>query len=91
MKIAAVVVCYNDDYKINEWKDNYNQYMEAIYRLIIVDNGSNSSFVKKVKGEFKQATIIERKINGGLTAAYNDGIRCALNDQLVDAIMLIES
>lgn len=89
MKIAAIVVCYNDDYKIDEWKENYDFYKESIYRLIIVDNGSDSKFLSKVKEYFPDATIIERKTNGGSTAAYNDGIRCALSDSMVEQIMLI--
>ena len=39
MNVAALVVCFNDGYKINEWENNYNFYKESLYRLIIIDNG----------------------------------------------------
>jgi len=89
MKIAAIVICYNDDYKFEEWKENYAFYKDAIYQLIIVYNGSKESFLCKVRNAFPEAVIIERKVNGGLTAAYNDGIKLALSDEKVDSIMLI--
>jgi GT2 family glycosyltransferase len=56
---------------------------------IIVDNGSLPDYLQKVKTYFKESFIIERTINGGCTGAYNDGIRKALKDKNVDAIMLI--
>lgn len=89
MRIAAIVVCYNDDYKLKEWIDNYSYYSSSIYKLIIVDNGSEKSFIEKVKGSFSDATIILREKNGGTTGAYNDGIKEALSDKSVEAIMLI--
>ena len=89
MKIAAIVICFNDDYKFEEWKENYAFYKDAIYQLIIVDNGSRESFLCKVRNAFPEAAIIERGVNGGLTAAYNDGIKLALSDEKVDSIMLI--
>lgn len=87
--IIAITICYNDDYKFNEWVSHYEAYKNSIYKLIIVDNGSKKEFLDKVKKNFSEAIIIERKVNGGCTAAYNDGIRCALDDPCMDAIMLI--
>lgn len=89
MKIAAIMVCFNDDYKLKEWISHYNGYKKDIYKLIIVDNGSRKQFIHKVKEAFSNATIIERNHNGGSTAAYNDGIRIALEDDNVDSILLI--
>ena len=89
MKIAAIVICYNDDYKLNEWIDNYQYYRDSIYKLIIVDNGSRQEFIDLVKESFKDATLILHGKNKGLTVAYNEGIKRALADEEVDAIMLI--
>lgn len=89
MNIAAVIVCYNDDYKLNEWEEHYNIMKEAIYRSIIVDNGSDAEFIQEVKRRFHDATVMELGKNLGCTGAYNAGIRMALLDENVDAIMLI--
>ncbi len=89
MKIAAITITYNDDYKYNEWLSYYNEYRNFIYKHIIVDNGSSIGYINKVKKDFTKSIIIEREINGGTTSAYNDGIRLALLDKNVDSIMLI--
>lgn len=89
MKIAAIIICYNDDYKLNEWIDNYQYYKNSIYKLIIVDNGSKQEFIDKVRTGFEDATLILHGKNEGLTVAYNEGIKRALADEEVEAIMLI--
>lgn len=89
MKIAAITVCYNDEYKYKEWKENYQFYRESLYKLIIVDNGSREEFIAQVKRDFTDADIILNERNEGSTGAYNRGIEFALEDKAVDAIMLI--
>lgn len=89
MKIAAITITYNDDYKINEWYEHYNEYKDELYLHIIVDNNSNKDYLNRVKGTFIESHIIERNSNGGCTGAYNDGIKYALSLPEVDAIMLV--
>lgn len=89
MKVAAVVVTYNDDYKINEWYSHHQIYKHEVFLHIIVDNGSSVEYLNKVKSLFKDSIIIERNSNGGSTAAYNDGIKLALVDKSIDAIILL--
>lgn len=89
MRIAAITICYNDDYKYNEWKENYQFYKDSLYKLIIIDNGSKTEFVEKVKSDFSDATLILNERNEGVTISYNLGIKLALEDKEVDAIMLI--
>jgi hypothetical protein len=89
MRIAAIVVTYNDDYKFKEWIGHHEVYRSELYKHIIVDNGSTPVYVKMVEAAFTDSIIIKRKSNGGCTGAYNDGIRLALTDPNVDAIMLI--
>lgn len=89
MKIAAVVVTYNDDYKFEEWVSHHEVYKNGIDKHIIVDNGSQVGYVDKLEKSFTKSHIIKRKTNGGSTGAYNDGIRFALEDPDVDAILLI--
>jgi len=89
MKVAGISVAYNDDYKLEEWAQYYDEYKDELYMHIIVDNGSEHSFLLKLETVFPKATIIKRKSNGGSTAAYNDGIKLALRDNTVDSILLI--
>lgn len=89
MKIAAITITYNDDYKFNEWFQHYSEYKDELYLHIIVDNNSNKEWLKKVQETFTESHIIQRTSNGGCTGAYNDGIKYALSVSEVDAIMLI--
>lgn len=87
--ISAVTVTYNDDYKIKEWKEYYDEYKEQIDKLVIVDNGSDSNYIMELERLFPEAVLIKRKSNGGSTAAYNEGIRYLLSDTAIDSIALI--
>ncbi|MDD3195070.1 MAG: glycosyltransferase family 2 protein [Paludibacter sp.] len=89
MKIAAISITYNDDYKLNEWFDYYQFYKDELFLHIIVDNSSSKEYLDKVESMFVDSFIIKRTSNGGCTSAYNDGIRYALANKEVDAIMLI--
>lgn len=89
MKIAAITITYNDDYKFNEWFQHYSEYKDELYLHIIIDNNSNYQYLKKVQETFTESHIIQRNSNGGCTGAYNDGIKYALSVSEVDAIMLI--
>jgi GT2 family glycosyltransferase len=89
MKIAAIVITFNDGYKFKEWLDHHRIYRDELYLHIIVDNGSDPAYVKMVEESFPDSVVIKRTSNGGCTGAYNDGIKRALSDPAVDAIMLI--
>lgn len=89
MNIAAIVITYNDGYKVKEWSHWYKEYKGELYKLIIVDNGSSQDYIKEVESLFPEAIIIKRTTNGGCTSAYNDGIRLALEDSEVTHIALI--
>jgi GT2 family glycosyltransferase len=89
MNIAAIVITYNDGYKFKEWVEHHQTYKDELYKHIIVDNGSASEYLNLVEANFTESFIIKRSSNGGCTGAYNDGIKLALSDPKVDAIMLI--
>lgn len=89
MKIAAITITYNDDYKFEEWCEHYSEYKDELYLHIIVDNNSNNKYLKKVQETFTDSHIIQRNSNGGCTGAYNDGIKYALSVSEVDSVMLI--
>lgn len=89
MKIAVITVTNNDYHTLDQWVDYYNVYKSEICLHIIVDNGSNREYLELLKKRFPDSVFIERTINGGTTAAYNDGIRYALTQSDVDAISLV--
>jgi len=89
MKIAAITITYNDDYKLEEWYQHYLTHKDDLFLHIIVDNNSEKKYLSKVEDKFTDSIIIKRESNGGFTKAYNDGIRYALNNPEVDAIMIL--
>lgn len=89
MKIAGISMTYNDGYKLKEWKEHYMEYKKDLEIFVIVDNGSEKKYLEELKAAFPEAVIIERKENGGCTAAYNDGIKYVLKNTDVEAIAII--
>jgi hypothetical protein len=91
MNLAVITITYNDGFKLKEWRQWYDEYKHDVYLHIIVDNASKQEYKNQLKSTFPDSVIIERTTNGGCTGAYNDGIRYALADPQVDAIMLLAS
>ena len=89
MKIAAITLTMNDYHVVDQWVKFVRQYKDAIYKHIIVHNTVNDDYGVLIKNNFSDAVIIKREVNGGTTGAYNTGIKEALKDPEVDAIMLI--
>ena len=89
MRVAAITITLNDDYKFEEWCKYYEEYKDEIYLHIIVDNGSKPTYISNLESFFIKSIIIKRNCNGGCTGAYNDGIAFALKNEFVDSIMLI--
>lgn len=87
--IAVITVTRNDGFKLKEWYEHYLEYKDDVFLHIIVDNDSNPVYFEEYKKLFSESVIIELGYNGGSTAAYNAGIKYALNDPKVDAISLI--
>lgn len=88
-KTASVTVSYNDWNQINNWKKYYEEYKGVLDYHIIVDNNSDIEFKNLLKKTFPNSLIIERNKNGGVTAAFNDGIKFCMNAKNIDYIMLI--
>jgi GT2 family glycosyltransferase len=88
-RTASVTVSYNDWNQINNWKKYYNEYKDVLDYHIIVDNNSDIKYREFLKKTFPDSLIIERNKNGGVTAAFNDGIKFCMNSNNIDYIMLI--
>lgn len=89
MKIAGITMTYNDGYKLKEWVSHYKEFRKELDYYIVVDNGSKKEYLNSVKLNFQEEIIIERSTNGGCTAAYNDGIKYALEETDAEAIVII--
>lgn len=87
--IAVITITRNDSFKLKEWYDHYLEYKDDVYLHIVIDNGSDPAYLAEYKKLFTESVIIELGYNGGCTAAYNAGIKYALNDSKVDAISLL--
>lgn len=89
MNIAMITMTRNDDCRFREWKEHYEEYKNDLFLHIIVDNGSTEEYRIRLKDSFPDSRIIELGYNGGCTAAYNAGIKYALEQPEVDAISLL--
>lgn len=89
MKIAAVVITHNEEFRLNRWINYHEKYKDLLYMHIIVDNNSDLSYHDKLKKAFINSVIIRNTDNIGSTGAYNAGIRHALSFPEVDSILLI--
>lgn len=89
MNIAMITMTRNDDCRFREWKEHYEEYKGDLYLHIIVDNGSTEEYQALLKENFPDSKIIELGYNGGCTAAYNAGIKYALEQPEIDAISLL--
>lgn len=89
MKVAALTVTRNDDYKLEQWVEYYKQYKDGIDYHIIIDNASSETYLNNIKKIFCDSIILERKENGGLTAAFNQGIEYVFQNTDADAILIL--
>lgn len=89
MNISCITLTYNDDYKLAEWKKNYEIIKDQISHYIIIDNHSCDSYKELLASTFPEAIIIYRDNNGGCSGAYNDGIKYALANTDDEAIAII--
>ncbi|MDM7987657.1 MAG: glycosyltransferase family 2 protein [Smithella sp.] len=89
MAVASITITRNDFHILEQWKKFYDEYKDAINKHIIVDNDSTAEYKTCLRELFPNSILIERDSNGGTTAAYNDGIKRALEDKTIDAIILL--
>lgn len=86
MKIAAITITYNDDYKFNKWFQCYIEYKDELFLHIIVDNNSNKEYLNKVKATFIESHVIERNSNGGWTILDCDNSKVLENKEIKSMI-----
>ena len=87
MKIACITVFCNELFRLEKWKQYYDEYKDDIFIHIIVNNG-NSKDTPSLKESFPNSCVLESE-GGNLLTAYNIGTQYALTNPEVDAIMQI--
>lgn len=50
MKIAAITLTRNDDFRLVPWKMYFQEYKDELYEHIVVDNGSTPEYQRKLLG-----------------------------------------
>jgi GT2 family glycosyltransferase len=88
MKIAGISCAFNEHSMLKAFENHVKEYRDRLTWHIVVDNGSDPSYKSALRAVFPTSIIIERSSNGGTTAAFNAGIRYALNEG-AEAILLI--
>lgn len=89
MKIACITVTTNEFHLLDSWKSYYDIYKDEIDLHIIVDNASSDEYKNLLHKSFPDSVILEQTINGGVTVAYNEGIRYAFGKNDIDLILLV--
>lgn len=89
MRIVSVTVTYNEGYLLDFWYSYYLQYKSSLYAHIIVDNNSDEQYQKRLRTIFTNSDFIIRNNNGGVTSAFNDGIKLAIDKYNAEYILLI--
>lgn len=86
-RIASMTVFCNEDFRINAWREYYNEYKSSLTYHIIINNG-NKPKSKYLKDIFPESIVLECD-TPNLLAAYNVGLKYILSNLDVDAIMQI--
>lgn len=86
-RIASMTVFCNEDFRIDAWREYYNEYKPSLTYHIIINNG-NKSKSKYLKDLFPESIVLECDTSNLLTA-YNVGLKYILSNLEVDAIMQI--
>lgn len=89
MGIAAITIFCNESFRIPKWLKYYNEYKDELDLHIIIDNASLNEESEKVKKAFPNSIYIKLPTNGGVTMAYNVGVKKALSYSNINYIMLI--
>lgn len=87
MKIASITVFCNEIFRLNDWIRYYSEYKDCITLHIIVNNGCPED-TELLKQSFPDSVVLESS-NQNLLKAYNLGVKYALLDDNIDAIMQI--
>lgn len=87
MKIAAVTIYCNEDFRLEAWRRYYEEYRGDVGMHVIVNNGSKED-TPLLKAAFPDSMVLESP-TPNMMASYNLALREILKDPDVDAIAQI--
>ena len=87
MKIASVTLYCNEDFRLKQWINLYNEYKSEIYLHVIVNNGEEEDS-EMLKSYFPDSIVLYSSSNN-MTHSYNVGVQEIMKDKEVEAIMQI--
>ncbi len=83
MKASVVIPCYNMARYVGQCIDSVLRQTSPDFEIIVVDDKSTDNSLDIVRGFTDQRIrVIERPVNGGVSAALNDGFRAAKHDYI---------
>ena len=62
MKIAAITLTRNDDFRLVPWKMYFQDYKDELYEHIVVDNGSTPEYQRKLREAFPRFDAYRTRI-----------------------------
>lgn len=87
MKVASVTLYCNEDFRLKQWINLYQEYKDEIYLHVIVNNGKEKDSLM-LKNYFPNSIVLYSS-SSNMTHSYNVGVKEIMKDKEVDAIMQI--
>jgi len=83
-RLSIIIPCFNDGQFIQEALASAEAYLDSIYEIIIVNDGSTDPFTNQVLSQLKSSgyRVIDQP-NQGLSAARNTGIKLACGEYIL--------
>jgi len=73
--IAIVIITYNAEKYILNCVNSIKKYDDQLsYEILVIDNASQDSTIRKLESEYKDLTIIRNDLNKGFAKACNQGL-----------------
>lgn len=87
MKVAVITLYCNEEFRLSQWVQLYQEYKDEVYLHIIINNGCPDNS-KILKNSFPNSHVIESP-SKNMTKAYNCGLLEAFKHCEIEAIMQI--
>jgi GT2 family glycosyltransferase len=91
MKVAFVIVGWNNKDLLKECFDSIHSQDYKDISIYYVDNGSADNSVEYVTKNFPSVKLVDARKNTGFAVGNNIGIKAALQDEKVQYIALLNS
>jgi GT2 family glycosyltransferase len=75
--VSIVVVSWRDRERVLACLAAIRAHVRLSHEVIVVDDGSGDGTPAAVREQFPEAVVVARRVNGGLVAGRNDGLKLA--------------